>query len=349
MVTQLTSFAPARFGFAIFLYLAIWTESSRGALSTETPNIPERNSIFLTISLIWEGDRLDRDDLKAVEEFRQQFPNASIVHFLNPSYWNKPGAVAADIRSRILRTMRPGDLVGLHTHGWKSSVEGAGVQFRSNPTFWGLKDVACMDDCGHDVSLDAYSESELRALISFEIDTLEKNGFKRPVDFMAGGWISSRKVLSALAREGFKRDYSAIPPSTVFPRSNRFPLFKLVNELWHNVLPYTQPYTIKTPGGRIQQMTNNAGTMDYQSVEGVTDLFDAYLKLARGATKPQPLHFHIGAYQESAAKHLPRLSTVLEKILARASASGVTVVYNGDVDASAFGPETEPQVAQLPN
>src|SRR6185312_11039927 len=98
----------------------------------------------------------------------------------------------------------PKDQLAVLLGGWKSLATKAGVIFRRTPTFWGnaLRDVDCASDCGLDVPVHVYPESDLEKLLQTSLATLDQHGFGRPKGVAVEGWVASPAVLEAAARVG---------------------------------------------------------------------------------------------------------------------------------------------------
>ena len=47
------------------------------------------NQVRVILSVDWEGRELDEKNLEAIKTFRDQFPEAKTLHFLNAAYFTK--------------------------------------------------------------------------------------------------------------------------------------------------------------------------------------------------------------------------------------------------------------------
>jgi hypothetical protein len=226
--------------------------------------------------------------------------------------------------------------VGLHIHGWKSLFEKSGVEFRSSPTFWGTGSVAlpCPDDCGHEVPISAYSESELRKVVRTSLDVLERQGFGRPTTFRAGGWLATPTVQNAIRAEGLTTDSSAVPAQFLQPRLGSKPLYAWVRELWPQLTPTTQPFVLHTTQGDLKELPDNGALADYMSADQMIAVFRQGMAYA-DAHPGQSALVHIGFHQETAAQYLPRVRQALQVIQAelanlRSMHSGQNSVHSAD-------------------
>ncbi len=268
--------------------------------------------VKLLVSVDWEGRVLDEANLDAMNQFRNQFPNVPLLHFLNAAYYTKPGARAAVVTNKISSVLRPGDELGLHIHGWRSLFEAAGVTFRSSPTYWGDALDDCREDCGHEIPIDIYTKEELQRVMHYSVETLNRHGFGRATSFRSGGWLSAPVVLEALAAEGFLIDSSAVPPHLLAPLIGNTPLWQWVNNLWHGTKTTSQPQRMSTPAGTIWEVPDNGALADYMSAD---DMVKVYMDGAHYAEKTgKDVYVHIGFHQETAKRYVSRVSSALRKI-----------------------------------
>ncbi len=152
----------------------------------ESAELSAKPRIQILVTVDWEGESLQAQNIQAMHDFRTQMPSVRMVQFLNAAYFTKPGANATDVKAKIREAILPTDERGLHVHGWKRLVEASGVVFRSKPSFWGpqypLQD-DCSFDCGHEIAISGYTEPEMEKIVRFSIDTLYKNGLGRAKSF----------------------------------------------------------------------------------------------------------------------------------------------------------------------
>lgn len=288
------------------------------------PEAVAAGRVLISFSVDWEGDDLREENLKAMAAFRDAYPRVKLIQFLNAAYFTKPGAPSAAVAARMRSTLRPGDENGLHIHGWKRLFEASGVTFRMRPNFWGtsVAPTDCGHDCGHDVPIHAYSAPELRRVVRFSIDALERAGFGRARSFRSGGWVAAPNVLEALAGEGIDLDSSAVPAHWLQAQLGRYPLFRWVQQIWPGVTESTQPWWITTPAGRVWELPDTGGLADYVDPAGMLRAWNA----AAGALRAAPardVHLHFGFHQETAASYLPRFREGLDRVFSAARQAGV--------------------------
>ncbi|NBQ52933.1 MAG: hypothetical protein EBU49_05065, partial [Proteobacteria bacterium] len=167
----------------------------------------EAAPLDITLAAIWEGESLSAANEEAFAKFRQNFTAAKIVHFISPVYLTRAvrnSRIRDNERQKILEFIGKGDLAGIYLNGWKSITESAGVSFRNSPTFWGnsLSARQCLDDCGREVAMTAYSSDDLRKIIRKSRTLFAKNGFGSPTIMQVAGHAAGPEVLSAATAEG---------------------------------------------------------------------------------------------------------------------------------------------------
>jgi hypothetical protein len=268
--------------------------------------------VKLLISVDWEGFSLEENNLRAFQQFRNDYPQVKIVHFLNAAYFTKAEANALQVAEKIRSVIRPGDELGLHLHAFESLLKAAGVSFRETETFWGYRQsVPLHGERGHDVPLSLFSVSELRRMIQISLQILNQNGFNKIQSFRAGGWIASPQVLEALALEGIRVDSSAVSPAIVgLVAQAHQPIFQINRQLWPDQTPMKhEPYVIQASAGAITEYPNNVGLADYISGEKAFSLLEKLVQA--NFSKQKQIHFHYGFHQETAAEFLPRVRRLL--------------------------------------
>lgn len=296
------------------------SESDDGAVG-EDDYTRKKGKLQLVVTVDWEGRDLRDDNLRAMEHLHTAFPQVKIVHFLNAGYYTKQGAAAADVTARVNRAIKPGDEKALHIHGWKRLFEASGDTFRSSPTFWGTSLDArgreCMDDCGHEVPISLYTTDELRKVVKFSLDTLERNGFGRAKSFRCGGWMAKPNVRDAIAAEGLEYEHSAVPTDFLKPKLGNTPVYGWLSELWQGTTNVSQPYTITTASKPLIEVPDNGALADYVSTQQMMETFEAN-KTAFLRDRSKNVVVSVGFHEETAASYLPQLEAALEKMYAEA-------------------------------
>ncbi|MBM4253170.1 MAG: hypothetical protein FJ146_14470 [Deltaproteobacteria bacterium] len=288
-----------------------------------------QGKIKIVVSVDWEGEDLRPENLRAMAQFRQHFPNVPLQHFLNAAYFTKPGVQAASVTRAIRSVLRPGDEEGLHIHAWRSLVEAAGVPFRLGPSFVDedVKPELCAEDCGMDVALTAYKVQELRKIIRTSVTILEDQGFATARSFRAGGWQANNAVLEALADEGFTLDSSATHAPYLQEAWGAYNLVNFVAKLWPHTAPESQPYVHETHrGGALWELPNNGCLADYMTASQMKTAFAKQIALLRQDPN-RDVYLSIGFHQETAQDWLSRLRTGLVQIESLAKAEKVAIEY----------------------
>lgn len=285
---------------------------------------------YIVMTSDWEGRELTRENLDHVKAFRKKFAQMPILHFLNPAYFTKPDASPAEIIKKTESLIKEGDERGLHIHAWKSLVEDSGVTFRKKPDLGGWSLYNCQYDCGHVISLEAYSEKELTKIVQNSIDILLKNSIykKRPISFRAGAWMAGPKVRRVLLQEGFKVDSSATPVDYVASSWGRKGLlYESILEYWPGMTKTSGPYVLlENEDSQLWEFPNNGSLADYTDTRVFMKAFK--LNLKKYLENPnKDVYFVTGFHIESAAIYLPRLSKSLQKAIAFGHSKGVAVEF----------------------
>lgn len=287
--------------------------------------------INLILSVDWEGYSLEEENLRAFQQFRQEYPEVKIIHFLNAAYFLNPGFPFfkslrnRSIAQKIQSVIRPGDELGVHIHAQETLLKASGVEFREHETFWGHeKSVSINGVRGHDVPLTLFSEEEIIKLLKTSVQILNENGFHNLYSFRAGGWAASPEVLNALVATGFRIDSSAVAPeivksimlkSNIGSTDSEPPIYKnVVHKLWRKINPKNdKAFTIETSHGPIVELPNNFGLADYVTGE---EVFSQFLKTMNlwHQWHEEYFNLHFGFHQETASLYLGRVKTLINKL-----------------------------------
>lgn len=297
------------------LYLGI-------AIMVPTKNLQaSEGSIMGIISVDWEGRTLDQDDLDAMQAFRKAYPHIGLLQFFNAAYYTKWDANPSQVTEAIRSVTTEKDEHGLHIHAWRSLVEHSGVVFRRSPN-WSYPGEISMNschllDCGHNVPISAYNESELRLIIQSSQAILKHQGFNKARSFRAGGWMASSQVIQALAKEGFVFDSSATDAELLKDRRYSNRLYHWLAELWQPITTTSQPYLIGQTPYQLFELPDNGILADYISAEEMLEIFKQNVSLWRNQPN-QDVYFSIGFHQESAARYLHRIRDTIDLVEAYA-------------------------------
>lgn len=293
--------------------------------------------VRVVVSVDWEGSGFEAENLAAFREFRDDFPNVPLTHFLNAAYFTRlaPDDIvgAASASDKIRTVLRDGDEIGLHVHADNHLLHAAGVAPRKFPSWDNLPDIT-----GHSVPLSTFSEDEVRQIVHFSCRTLVQQGFDRPRAFRAGGWHAGGNVLNALAAEGFAVDSSEVPQDWL-PSG-----FGDVERLWPNATRVSQPYRFQ---GGLVEVPDNGCLADYVTSTQMVDTFQA---VARSAQQ-RPVVLSLGFHQETAAKFLPRLRSALLEIELRSAMQRIPLRYERarDIASAPWLPRAERPTQNAPS
>lgn len=284
--------------------------------------------IYFLVSVIWEGEHVRPYNIEAIKRFRERFPELRLLHFINPTYFVRPGVDHEALRSLMNQVIRPGDEIGMHLQPWKSLADSAGVPFRYNPTYWGyaLDKVDCEVDCGKEIPLMVYPKEDIAKLMQHGLNLMEQQQFGKIKSFVAGGWLASNEIWDVMSQNHLEYDFSAVPPSLLKKRLGAFPIFNWINFRWNKITPFLQPYGIKTTDGKVLEIGTSATATDYLTVPEATQLFQSYLDYRRQKTDPI-LIYHISFHQETALQYLPRLTETLLQLVKMGEASNLPVQW----------------------
>jgi len=275
--------------------------------------------VHVVVSVDWEGSGFDDEDLAAFCQFRDDFPNVPLTHFLNAAYFTRlaPDDVIGAVHTsdKIRTVLRDDDEIGLHVHCDNHLLYASGVTPKKFPSWNNLPDMT-----GHSVPLNCFSEEEVKQIVAFSCRTLTQQGFDRPKSFRAGGWHAGNSVLDALASEGFAVDCSEVAHEWL-------DRFGEVEDLWPNATRLSQPYRL--PGGLVE-LPNNGCLADYVTSDQMVENFEAVASSADG----KPVVLSLGFHQETAAKFLPRLRSALVEIERRAATGRIPVRYDRTTDVA---------------
>jgi hypothetical protein len=293
-------------------------------------------SITVTMALLWEGEPLGAANVESLKAFREQFKSLKIVHLISPAYFTRS---QKDNRSREsnLQQMRdmiaPEDLAGIYLNGWKSLAEAAQIPFKNSPTFWGnqLSIKSCLEDCGREVLLTAYTPQEIRKIIKKSRSLFIKQGFGQATLMQVAGHAASPEILAAASAEGITHDFSAIAVDHFNASLKRFPLMNAVNELWNGVGPTMRPFELKTGSGSIMQMTSNGLPLEMMSESDIIRSLDRVTGSGDSSTIPEGVsHLFIGVPMETLAKNMPKLELSTQELFRRSSVRKFSVKWFAD-------------------
>jgi hypothetical protein len=298
--------------FVCFLVVSCGMDDNSSSSSNQAST--QNKTLYLIVTVDWEGHGLASDDLTAMRDLRQDYPEVPFVQYLNASYFTKPDANAYAVRQKINSVLLPEDEHGLHIHGWKSLFEQAGVEFRNSPN-WNpngqpLTDAECVYDCGHSIPITAYSYSELRQVIDYSIQVLTNQGYDKPRSFRAGGWMASDDLFKALAAEGLTSDSSAVE-TKFLSKLSKYRLYSWLVKLWDDISTTSQPYKVDQG---LWEIPDNGALADYSTYSDMVSVINDNLKALSQSSDSNTRYVVIGFHQETMVKYGSRIRQILSAV-----------------------------------
>lgn len=294
----------------------LWASLAVLALIGCSSSSPPKGHVVVALTIDWEGAYVSPDGLDAIDELRIGFGPAPLTHFVSAGYFTKdsPDPTAA---GSVAQAVRAGDELAVHLHGWRSLAKASGIEPRLSPSFLTGTDKLMEfedGDVGFDIDLDAYSVTDLRALLRTSRRLLEQT--QRPVSktFRAGGYLATPKVLQAIYEEGYTVDSSATDYRQLDERKDEV-LPRRIRAIWPGVEPTTQPWLVQTPNGSLIELPI-AALADYASTEEIVAVLEA--GHARLQKEPgRDVFVVLGFHQETAPDFGRRVGDALAKVRAR--------------------------------
>ncbi|MBF0313202.1 MAG: SDR family NAD(P)-dependent oxidoreductase [Oligoflexia bacterium] len=269
--------------------------------------------VKIVMTVDWEGMDLQEHNLQAMQAFRKKYPHIPMLHYLTPSYFTNPAVGNLElVRAKIKSVMLPIDEVGLHLHGWKSLFEAAGVVHRRSPNWLPggrpLSDEECAVECGHNITITAYTREELIQVLEFSRSILKEQGLGHPLHFRAGGWMMSQALSEALAATRFVSDSSAVTTKYLDPDLEGYAVLDWLKALWGGTISATsQHYKVTNDFGSYYEVPDNLALADYISgeemLEGIKKNMEEH-KLVDASYAQTTTYIVLGFHQESAAEYL---------------------------------------------
>jgi hypothetical protein len=265
--------------------------------SRRTP-APANGRVVVAVTLDWEGAMIVPESLDALDILRKTLGDAPITHFMSAAYFTKAEPDPQLVKT-LVESVHKGDEVAIHLHGWKSLAVAAKVEPKLAPSFLtGTNKLLEFEDgdTGFDVDLDAYSVTELRALIRTSATLLGQTHLPIAKEFRAGAFLATPKVLQAIREEGYTTDSSATDWHQIGAQKDPF-LLGRVKEVWPSLDPLAPPFFPESSKQVLEMPI--AATADYVSEPQLVSIFEQ--ARARLAKDPQHnVYLVIGLNQETA-------------------------------------------------
>jgi hypothetical protein len=224
------------------------------------------DGIYYSLHILWEGLKIESKNIDAIKEFRLRHKNTPIIHHISPFY-SENSLTEFQIKDTLKKVFKKGDRIGVYLSGWKKVIEGADVKFNDKNSFWANTVKKDCKQCGSEIPLSNYTSSELDKIIEFSVESVEGLGFGTPSTSFVAGWDTSPEVLSALARNNIKIDFSMISPYRVSATIKYENLYQQLLDKWGYQENILAPQASVFDGDSIFQIPNNfasPGFMPYK-------------------------------------------------------------------------------------
>ncbi len=285
-------------------------------------------SISLILSVDWEGTSLREENLGRIRQFKKRW-QVPVVHFMNPAYYTKSSFSSEEVDEKIDSVLAQDDEIGLHLHTPHHLVHAAGVTPRQGPCFSIDGDYNQGEMKGQEVMLLSYDKSEIRELIDYSLKKLKSRGFKGITSFRAGGWMADERVCESLIDCGLKVESSATNPSLLdgsgWEGDN---LQRYLNLLWDGVECTTSPFLLETNSGKIMEIPNNLGAIDYWKKSTISSLID---EIKERYSQQKDLTLVVNSHQETAKIQFDKLDNFMETLNECFGADEIKVCTNKEV------------------
>ena len=238
----------------------------------------------ILIAIHWEGEKIQPASLKALKNIRNNLKGVRFVHLLNAAYFTRAkGSVERErIAKEIRSVVSEKDYLGIHLNPYRSLVEAAGVDFKSQPTFWGnkLPESQCKVDCGHEVSLNAYNSNEIYQLLQKSIATLNEVGFDELQFFHAGGWLQNNSSKEIIEDLGFTFSLNRVYVDNLNDALGEYPIYQWLTGLNANKAIGRSHLT----SSGLTHIQNFLGYVSYHSRKDLIAHFKEFIKESLEAT-----------------------------------------------------------------
>jgi hypothetical protein len=243
--------------------------------------VEARGSVEIVPIAVWQGKPTRSWSVGLFRDLRKKFPLLKIAHAVSPAPMVRGGEFDLGFRVRFARIIQPGDDVLLHVAPWKSMVQKADLEFRTEPTVFGMPVNIddCSQDCGLDLSTKAFNPAELRKVILFSKSLLAAHGFGNTQAVFFDEGIISRSVRQQLGADLFREDWSGVEISQLKSNLMRFPIYQWNLE---NIvdLPLTD-HSVAADGSVHLDHIRFALQAEISDLESANRLFISALKAAK--------------------------------------------------------------------
>lgn len=280
-------------------------------------------SLYVTISLFWEGSDIKQHNLDALQKLRSNFPQLKINHFISPVYFLDPEQRNSNL-NKFRSALKEQDQVGLLLSPQKPITDKAGILLRNAPSFWGQTEKFCDSECGASVPLTVYSSSDIEKIFDASIGATSNLGISFSKSFATSGWQYSKAIAEVAAKKGFKYDWSAIPPSRIVRRLHNFPIYNWTKDTWSQFEKSNQPRRIKTTLSPMIVIPQSGGVVDYNTSQELLSFYKETL----AQVQTSGTIYNLAVHQETCATFLPRIIDAMNKIFSDSKEKGTSLTFD---------------------
>ncbi len=186
-----------------------------------------RAAVEIVPLAVWQGKPTRPWSIGMLRDLRRKFPNLKIAHAISPAPLVRGGDSDLGFRLKFARLVQPGDDVLLHFAPWRSVVQKAKLNFRSEPTVFGapVNIDGCAIDCGLDLSVTAFDYAELKQMATQAKDILYSRGFGEVQAVFFDQGVIPSSLRNAFAESGIPEDWSAVELNQLKGNMKRFPVY----------------------------------------------------------------------------------------------------------------------------
>ena len=176
---------------------------------------------------VWQGKPTRPWSVGMLRDLRRKFPALKMAHAISPAPLVRGGDNDLGFRLKFARIVQPGDDVLLHFAPWRSLVQKAKLNFRSEPTVFGapLNIEGCSLDCGLDLSVTAFDYAELKQMANQAKATLYSRGFGEVQAVFFDQGVVPGSLRKAFSDSDIPEDWSAVELSQLKGNMRRFPVY----------------------------------------------------------------------------------------------------------------------------
>jgi len=286
--------------------------------------------LYVLVTDDWDDAYVTLDQFDLQADLEANHSDVRFTHLVGPDLFTASHADEdesyeiqdSDRQSHISwlsRSQSLGHEVGLHIHPWCSFVETAGINCRTdNSYFYENPDI---NQNGKTTILESYTQAELETMIAKADELFIENNLGKPVSFRAGGWTGGIKTLTALQNQGYLVDSSAVNWGRSVGKTSSF-WIDLLMQTWNAIADISQPYfpglmlidTQSEPSLELLQLPNNANFVEYVDTAEMIDIFKQHWQPGQTIDVPKAytVGYHMTPYPTQENGYIDRLDGLLD-------------------------------------